>query len=183
VQKLPSSVTVIFSSPYDFKVLIEVLDVDEKGIVGKYPTNIFIHTEEKDIDNLSLALANETDLFLPSQKDGMMTVPVKVTRIKEYLVANVTFQIDDVNLTTTPIFFHYGMAIGGIITDMQFIDYPEDLFNQGVHLNQTFSVKAKFYDIFGEERPTNYYGFVFFFDYYFKMAGQELINDNFVNFT
>ena len=113
-QQYPSAVVVIdvLEEDYDVVFIIEVLNENDIGVPGKYPSQIIINTlNESQHDNIEISILDEHKIFEASKMDGVMTIPVKVIKLLDNTVANITLVIDGFKLTTTYIEFYLGENI------------------------------------------------------------------------
>lgn len=160
VQKFPKQVFVTDqrTADNDMVVSIEALDQNDNGVVGKYPQNVFITTNNtEDQDNVMVALAHDSDSFSASKKDGVMNIPIKITKINQETVANLTFQVDGINITTSYIKFTLDSEFNStLISRIEITEYPSERFEEGIALEEQFRLKFKVYNTKGEPLdPTN----------------------------
>ena len=166
---------------FDFTLIIEVTDKNDAGVPGKYPTNLFIeplNAAEK--SNIEIKIVHEIELFTSSQKDGVMTIPLIVSKLTKDVDATITLVIDNVNVTTPKISFFLGDYQNSTkISNMEITSYPKDKFESGVMINEKFELRAKAFNIFGKEVDVSKYYF-FAGIFYNSILGQGDLPDEFV---
>ena len=154
VQEIPKRVIVsdLIDQEYDFVIAIEVLDKDDNGVPGKYPTKLITKTNNSsDSNKIGIMLADEIDHFEASRDDGVITIPIKVTKLLDTIVASITLIIDDIPITTTFIEFYLDEDAGmNVISKIEYTQLPIDDFERGLDINQQFTVKAVAYNLLGQ---------------------------------
>jgi hypothetical protein len=154
-QQIPSQVIVkdFTQAEYDFVAIIEVLDSSENGVLGKYPEQIyFIANKTTNDDTIDGQIMHESDLFTASKKDGVMTIPIKVTKLKEDTLAKVIFTIDNINVTTKYVnFIRFSELKKTSIARIEVTETPQKEGKISVKIGETFDIKAKAYDFNGDE--------------------------------
>jgi hypothetical protein len=184
-QPPPERVTVEnkFRSEYELTLVIEVNDALETGVPGKYPTKIYTQTNNtKDQDEIEVELAHFSGLFQPSQKDGVMTIPLRVAKLTKDVFANITLTIDSINVTTPLIEFVISPEINKTnIANSRFTQFPDKIFNKGFEINEIFDISLDFWNILGEKADIQ--NLHFFLGVYFNPLGQADVPYSFVNLT
>lgn len=167
------------SADYDLILLVEVNDQNRFGIPGKYPTKIYAQTNiTSKQNNIEVEIVDFIDLFTPSQRDGVMTIPIKVVKLTEDLFVNLTLTIDGINITT-PEYIEFVLSPrvdSNKITTSKFISVSKDL--QGIELNEKFNVQVEVYSLLGKGVDIN--AFQVYFDKYFRTVGQSDLPNSFV---
>ena len=158
---IPSEVYVkdIEQVDYDLVIFIEVLNRDEIPIEGKYPEKIYIESNETSgKESIEIEIQHYSNAFSASKEDGIMAIPVKITKMeKSSLFAYVTLEIDSINATTPLIEFIPFLSINDeVLSAIKFTSVPETLFKNGLEFNETFQIKAKAFNIFGDELDFDY---------------------------
>jgi hypothetical protein len=171
-------------SEYDFTLVIEVSDKNKIGIEGKYPEQIIITAENPRLQNdIEIAIQHHSGAFQSSMRQGVMTIPLKVTKLVQDVTANITLVIDGQFYATTPMieFLRSYRIRTGSITNMTFVSYPAQDFEAGLQIGATFDVRAKFTDILGREADIKNYNFKL--SPYIRSVGQSDLPYGFVSFT
>ena len=153
-QQLPKEVLVgdLSQQAYDFVAIIEVVDEQEKGVTGKYPERVYITTNQTaEQGNIEISIADEDGLFEASGADGVMTIPLKVTKLLQQILANITLEIDGINVTTSYINFRSMNEWNDtVISKIEFTEVPTTNFENGLIINQNFELKAKASNLNGD---------------------------------
>ncbi|CAI2379968.1 unnamed protein product [Moneuplotes crassus] len=152
-QQVPDQVFVddLSEKEFDLILIIEVLDSDRAGVLGKYPEKIIINTEDPSYQGyIDAVIVHEHDLFEASEEDGVITVPIRITKISDIIRANITLIIDDINITTKYIEFTRLESINkNYISSLEIVDAPIEQFENGIEIDETFDIYAHAYDIDG----------------------------------
>ena len=108
IKQIKSPVIVSDSSISEFDLLLEIVVYNKEnyGIYGKYPEEIYILTQNSRDQKYILAeIVHESSSFEASNEDGIMTIPVRITKLLQSTIANITVTIDSFNLTSQYIEF------------------------------------------------------------------------------
>ena len=159
-----------------------MLDSDEFGVPGKYPSQIITTTNNtSDRNNIDIQIADNIDLFEASKDDGVMTIPVKVSKLVSDTLANLTLIIDGINVTTSYIQFYLDENINiNTISKIEFSQIPISYFEDGVQFNQKFTVKAIAYNLLGQR--IGFDGYEMYIGIYFNPSTQAPIPEDFFKF-
>ena len=127
---IPSEVYVkdIELTDYDLIIFIEVLNRDEIPIEGKYPEKIYIESNgTSSKGSIEIEIQHDLQAFSASQEDGIMAIPVKITKIKTSAsFAYVTLEIDSINITTPLIkFIPFLLISDEVLSTIKFTSVPE----------------------------------------------------------
>ena len=166
---------------FDFTLVVEVTDENDQGVPGKYPTNLIVQSSNpSDQANIEVSIVHEIELFTPSQKDGVMTIPLIVNKLTKDVDATITLVIDNVNVTTPKISFSLGDYQNLTkVSRMVISAYPKDKFESGLRINEKFELRAKTSNIFGKDVDLS--KFFFFASVYFNsIIGQGDLPDDFI---
>ena len=181
VQEIPKRVIVsdLVDQEYDFVLTIEVLDKDENGVPGKYPTKLITKTNNSsDSNKIGIMLADEIDHFEASRDDGVITIPIKITKLLDTTVACITLIIDEVSITTSFIEFYLDEDAGmDVISKIEYTQLPKDDFERGLNISQKFTVKAVAYNL--HEEIINSKGYIIKPMIYFHPSTQAQIPSEF----
>ena len=181
-QVLPETVYVndLGNQEFDMVVNIEVLDSEQNGVPGKYPEIISITAEDPgDQKYIEIAFANEIELFQASGKDGVITIPIKITKLIQNTVANITLDIDGIEITTKFINFQRLPNLQEkIISAITIVDFPKDKFEKGLEIGDTFEINAQATDLNGD--TINYEDYKFELKVFFNPVTQAPARKNFI---
>ena len=168
------------SADYDMTLLIEVNDEFKNGVPGKYPRKVYaIINESLNQNDIEIIMAEEIALFTPSEDDGVMTIPLKVIKLTRDIFANITIDIDGINITTkNPIEFILSPSINlSTISKIEFLKYPDP--EKSLSMKENFDAKIELFNIEGKSlKADNYY---YFFDIYFNAVGEVDLPYKFVD--
>lgn len=182
-QQLPDQVLVGDSNQqeYDFIAVIEVLDSQERGIPGKYPERVYVTADAQNDNSIEVEIPDESDVFSASKEDGVMTIPIKVRKLTKNTLANVTFVIDGIEMTTTMIDFALRSDVNeSTISRFEFTEYPHVKFDSGIEINEIFTVKAQAFNL--HNNAVDFKNNDYLLQAYFIVSGQAPKNLRFLEF-
>ena len=104
--KSPIIITPNNNQNYDLLFEIVVNNKDDYGVSGKYPEEIYVYAKNsQEQKNILAKIMHGDSSFEASNEDGIMIIPVKITKLVKSMVANITLQIDNFNITSQDIEF------------------------------------------------------------------------------
>lgn len=157
---------------YDLVLIIEVLDKNDMPIKGKYPSHIYVQSNlTKDSSNIEGRIQHEIDLFEASQDDGIMTIPIKISKLTSTTIANVTLTLDSMNITTGYIKFLKSPIISKTeISQIKLTNVPVAQFEAGLEIGETFLLEAEAFNAEGD--PVNIEDKTILLQVYFNLDSQ-----------